>query len=47
MHLLWKALGRQIEDFLNTITLNDLIKGKQIDDYILLADNLNKKAVHV
>lgn len=26
-HLLWKALGNQIEDFLKTITLNHLIKG--------------------
>lgn len=27
-HLLWKALGNQIEDFLKTITLNHLIKGE-------------------
>lgn len=26
-HLLWKALGEQIEAFLNTITLNNLITG--------------------
>ncbi|MBF0567794.1 MAG: RrF2 family transcriptional regulator [Nitrospirae bacterium] len=25
---LWKALGRQIEDFLNTITLRDLLDGR-------------------
>lgn len=27
-HLLWKALGSQIESFLNTITLSHLIKGE-------------------
>jgi Rrf2 family protein len=36
-HLLWKALGRQIEDFLNTVTLGDLLKGKSFDDYTLVA----------
>ncbi len=37
-HLLWKALGRQIEDFLNTVTLGDLLKGKSFDDYTLVAN---------
>jgi Rrf2 family protein len=36
-HLLWKALGRQIEEFLNTITLNDLLSGKSYDDFTLIA----------
>ncbi|MEC4684518.1 MAG: Rrf2 family transcriptional regulator [Nitrospirota bacterium] len=36
-HLLWKALGRQIEEFLNTITLADLLSGKSYDDFTLIA----------
>ncbi len=36
-HLLWKALGRQIEEFLNTITLADLLNGKSYDDFTLIA----------
>ncbi|MBF0319796.1 MAG: Rrf2 family transcriptional regulator [Nitrospirae bacterium] len=28
---LWKALGRQIEEFLNTITLKDLLDGKHFN----------------
>lgn len=28
---LWKALGRQIEEFLNTITLRDLLNGRHFD----------------
>jgi len=36
-HLLWKALGRQIEEFLNTITLKDLLSGKSYDDFTLIA----------
>ncbi len=36
-HLLWKALGRQIEDFLNTVTLGDLLQGKSFDDFTMLA----------
>ncbi|MBF0457166.1 MAG: RrF2 family transcriptional regulator [Nitrospirae bacterium] len=28
---LWKALGRQIEDFLNTITLRDLLDGRHFN----------------
>jgi len=36
-HLLWKALGRQIEDFLNTVTLGDLLQGKSFDDYTMVA----------
>ncbi|MES0337783.1 MAG: Rrf2 family transcriptional regulator [Candidatus Magnetobacterium sp. LHC-1] len=37
VHLLWKALGRQIEDFLNTITLVDLLEGSQFDSQMLMA----------
>lgn len=33
IHLLWKSLGNQIEAFLNTITLGDLINGNPIDEY--------------
>jgi Rrf2 family protein len=36
-HLLWKALGQQIETFLNTITLADLVNGSSFDDFNLLA----------
>ncbi|GBE02548.1 HTH-type transcriptional regulator IscR [bacterium BMS3Bbin06] len=36
-HLLWKALGKQIEDFLDTMTLNDLLRGKSFDDFTLIA----------
>lgn len=36
-HLLWKALGQQIETFLNTITLADLLTGKSFEDFTLLA----------
>jgi Rrf2 family protein len=36
-HLLWKALGKQIEEFLMTITLKDLISGKSFDDFTLTA----------
>lgn len=36
-HLLWKSLGRQIEDFLKTITLHDLISGSTIEDFTLTA----------
>jgi Rrf2 family protein len=38
MHLLWKALGKQIEDFLNTITLHDLLTSKNVNDFLLLAE---------
>ncbi len=36
-HLLWKALGRQIEEFLNTITLADLLSGRSFNDFTLVA----------
>lgn len=36
-HLLWKALGTQIENFLETITLNDLLNVKEYDDFTLIA----------
>ena len=36
-HLLWKSLGKQIEDFLNTVTLEDLLKGKSYKDFSMLA----------
>ncbi len=36
-HILWKALGRQIEEFLNTITLADLLSGRSYDDFTLIA----------
>jgi len=36
-HLLWKALGQQIETFLDTITLDDLMKGNKLEDFSLLA----------
>ncbi|MGE5893753.1 MAG: RrF2 family transcriptional regulator [bacterium] len=36
-HLLWKALGQQIELFLNTITLKDLVKGNRLEDFSLIA----------
>ncbi|NOX19879.1 MAG: RrF2 family transcriptional regulator [Nitrospirae bacterium] len=39
-HLLWKSLGKQIEDFLNTITLKDLLSGKSYKDF---ANIINKK----
>ncbi|MBF0519315.1 MAG: RrF2 family transcriptional regulator [Nitrospirae bacterium] len=35
---LWRALGRQIEEFLQTITLMDLLKGKQFEDLIFSCD---------
>ncbi|MBF0565967.1 MAG: Rrf2 family transcriptional regulator [Nitrospirae bacterium] len=38
MHLLWKALGNQIEAFLNTITLNDLLTKSLLNDFLLLAE---------
>jgi Rrf2 family protein len=31
---LWKALGRQIEEFLNTITLRDLLDGKHFNAFV-------------
>ena len=31
-HLLWKALGRQIETFLGTIALKDLLSGTKLRD---------------
>ncbi|MBF0343838.1 MAG: Rrf2 family transcriptional regulator [Nitrospirae bacterium] len=37
VHLLWRALGRQIEEFLNTITLVDLLEGKHFEAQVLLA----------
>ncbi len=36
-HLLWKALGKQIEDFLDTMTLNDLLRGKSFNDFTMIA----------
>ena len=36
-HLLWKALGQQIETFLDTITLKDLIRGNKLEDFSLFA----------
>ncbi len=42
-HLLWKALGKQIEEFLNTVTLEDLVSGKTYKEFSLLA----KKGVGV
>lgn len=36
-HLLWKALGQQIETFLDTITLNDLMKGNSLEDFSVIA----------
>jgi len=36
VHLLWKALGRQIEEFLNTITLGDLLTGKSFHEMFLV-----------
>ncbi|RMG03865.1 MAG: Rrf2 family transcriptional regulator [Nitrospirae bacterium] len=36
-HLLWKALGRQIEEFLKSVTLGDLLKGRSLEDYTMLA----------
>lgn len=36
-HLLWKALGRQIETFLNTITLANLVDGSSFDDFNVIA----------
>jgi Rrf2 family protein len=38
-HLLWKALGQQIEEFLSTISLHDLVMGKSLDDFTLYAKN--------
>lgn len=35
--LLWTVLGQQIEDFLNMITLKDLLKGKSFSDFTLAA----------
>ena len=39
-HLLWKALGENIESFLDKMTLNDLLKGNQFID---LRGNIGKK----
>lgn len=39
-HLIWKALGRQIEEFLNTVTLEDLVTGKNLKDFTLLANKV-------
>jgi len=36
-HLLWKALGQQIETFLDTITLDDLMKGSSLEDFNVIA----------
>lgn len=36
-HLLWKALGQQIETFLSTITLRDLVRGNKLEDFSLIA----------
>ncbi len=36
-HLLWKALGQQIETFLDTMTLADLIRGSSFEDFNLIA----------
>ncbi len=36
-HLLWKALGKQIEEFLNTVTLDDLVTGKSFKDFTMIA----------
>lgn len=49
VHLLWKGLGRQIEDFLNTITLQDLINGEIYNDQIFMAQSrgLNKRLAEV
>ncbi len=43
IHLLWRSLGRQIEDFLNTITLNDLISGRIFDGATFIAEKPRKK----
>jgi Rrf2 family iron-sulfur cluster assembly transcriptional regulator len=43
-HMLWKALGVQIETFLNTITLADLLKGGTYEDFSLLAKESTRKA---
>ncbi len=40
-HLLWKALGRQIEEFIDTITLQDLVSGKSFDELTLITEKLN------
>ncbi len=45
-HMLWKSLGKQIEDFLNTITLKDLLNGKSYRDFTRIAYS-KKKAVGV
>jgi len=42
VHLLWKNLGRQIEDFLNTIKLDDLVKGRIFTEY---TDAVNLKGL--
>lgn len=36
-HLLWKALGEQIEHFLSTITLNDLVRGDRLGNFSVIA----------
>ena len=43
-HLLWKALGQQIETFLNTITLADLLKGGSFQDFSLYAKKAGSAA---
>jgi Rrf2 family iron-sulfur cluster assembly transcriptional regulator len=43
-HMLWKALGEQIETFLNTITLADLLKGGSYEDFSLIAKGSTKTA---
>lgn len=45
LHLLWRGLGKQIVDFLNTITLEDLFKGPELDEYIV--QNLEKSRVTI
>ncbi len=48
-HLLWKALGKQIEDFLNTITLKDLETGELFNENFLVEEKIsdNYKTVKV
>ncbi|MCI4624397.1 MAG: Rrf2 family transcriptional regulator [Candidatus Magnetoovum sp. WYHC-5] len=35
LHLLWRGLGKQIEGFLDTVTLKDLFRGPELDEYIV------------
>ena len=46
-HLLWKSLGKQIEEFLSKITLKDLLNGKNYKDFSSVINKKSKKAVTV